>query len=198
MDVAHVVAPSVLAVLADRFQEREDLDVAHGAADLGDDHIDVFGCHGVDATLDFVGDVRDDLHGLAEVVATPLGGQNGLVDGTSGGVGTSRQILVDESFVVPEIEVGFASIVGDEHLTVLVRVHRAGVDVDVRVQFLEGDPQTPHFQQTTQGTGRQTLAQGAGNTTCHENVFRHLVNPPSGAVEMASRIGAVPQRHDGS
>ena len=33
-----------------------------------------------DAALDLVGDVRDDLHRLAEVVAAPLGGEHGLVD----------------------------------------------------------------------------------------------------------------------
>ena len=45
-------------------------DVAGGAADLGDDHVGL-GLLGdlVDAVLDFVGDVRNDLHGFAEVIA---------------------------------------------------------------------------------------------------------------------------------
>ena len=43
VDVADVVAPGLLAELADRLEEREDLDVADGAADLGDHDVDVVG-----------------------------------------------------------------------------------------------------------------------------------------------------------
>ena len=42
MDVEDVVAADVLAELPDRLEEREDLDVADGAADLGDHDVDVF------------------------------------------------------------------------------------------------------------------------------------------------------------
>ena len=41
MDVADVVAADVQAELADRLEEREDLDVADRAADLGDHDVDV-------------------------------------------------------------------------------------------------------------------------------------------------------------
>ncbi len=50
---------------------------------------------------------------------------------------------VDEALVVAEVEVGLALVVGDEHLAVLEGVHRAGVDVDVRVELLHRDPQAP-------------------------------------------------------
>ena len=77
MDVAHVVAPGLLAELADRLEEGQDLDVADGAADLGDHDVDLVGGETGDAPLDLVGDVGDDLHGLAEVVAAALGGEHG-------------------------------------------------------------------------------------------------------------------------
>ena len=68
--VEHVVAADVLAELPDRLEERQDLDVADGAADLGDHDVDVVvGGEREDAVLDLVGDVRDHLHGLAEVRA---------------------------------------------------------------------------------------------------------------------------------
>ena len=86
MDVADVVAPGVLAKLPDGFEEREDLDVTDGAADLGDDHVDVVGDEAADAPLDLVGDVRDDLHRAAEVVTASLGGEHRLVDGSGRGV----------------------------------------------------------------------------------------------------------------
>ena len=63
VDVADVVAADVLAELPDGLEERQDLDVADGAADLGDHHVDVVGGEAADAPLDLVGDVGDDLHG---------------------------------------------------------------------------------------------------------------------------------------
>ena len=76
MDVADVLAALVLAHLADRLEERQRLDVADRAADLGDDDVGL-GLLGeaVDAVLDLVGDVRDDLHGAAEEVAAALLGR---------------------------------------------------------------------------------------------------------------------------
>ena len=154
MDVADVVAAGLLAELADRLEEREDLDVADRAADLGDHDVDVVGRDAADAALDLVGDVRDHLHGLAEVVAAPLGGEHRLVDRAGRGVRVARQVLVDEALVVAEVEVGLAAVVGDEHLAVLERVHRARVDVDVRVELLQRDPQPAQLQQAAERAAR--------------------------------------------
>ena len=69
VDVQAVLLADVEGELADRFQERQALDVADGAADLGDDHVDVVGGQLADGRLDLVGDVRDDLDRPAQVVA---------------------------------------------------------------------------------------------------------------------------------
>ena len=112
-----------------------------------------------DSALDLVGDVRDHLDRLAEVVAAAFGGEHRLVDRTGGGVRRPRQVLVDEALVVTEVEVGLASVVGDEHLTVLVRVHRARIDVDVRVELLHHDPQSTQFEQPAERARGETLAE---------------------------------------
>ena len=44
----------------------------------------------------------------------------------------ARQVLVDEALVVAEVEVGLGTVLGDEHLAVLERAHRARIDVEVR------------------------------------------------------------------
>ncbi len=173
MHVADVVPPRLLAVLPDGLEEGEDLDVADRAADLGDDDVDVLGGDATDAPLDLVGDVGDDLDGAAEVVTAALGGQHGLVDRAGRGVGAAGEVLVDEALVVAEVEVGLAAVVGDEHLAVLEGVHRAGVDVDVRVELLDGDPEPPELQQPTQRRRRDPLAEGADDATGHEDVLRH-------------------------
>ncbi len=66
-----LVAAELDAHLADRLEERQRLDVADRAADL--DHADVGIARAeLDAALDLVGDVRDDLHRGAEIVAAAL------------------------------------------------------------------------------------------------------------------------------
>ncbi len=173
MHVGDVVASGVLAELTDRLEEREDLDVADGAADLGDHDVDVVGGETPNAPLDLVGDVRDHLHRATEVVAAAFGREHRLVDRAGRGVRVARERLVDEALVVPEVEVGLAAVVGDEHLAVLEGVHRAGVDVDVRVELLHRDPQPSGLEEAPERGGGETLAEGAGHASGHEDVLRH-------------------------
>ena len=67
-----VFATHVVADLTRGLEERERLDVADSATDLGDHHVDVGTAHRPDPVLDLVGDVRDHLHGVAEIVTTAL------------------------------------------------------------------------------------------------------------------------------
>ena len=77
-DKAHVHEHDVLgtklvAKLAHRLDERLSLDVAYGAADLGDDDMRArLRRRAQHALLDRVGDVRDNLHRAAEEIAAPL------------------------------------------------------------------------------------------------------------------------------
>ena len=64
---------------------------------------------------------------------------DGLVDLAGGDSWRLRQLFVDEALVVAEVEVGLGAVGGDEDLAVLIRRHRARVDVEVRVELLEGD-----------------------------------------------------------
>ena len=97
-----------------------DFDVAGGAADLGDDDVGVgLLADRVDERLDLVGDVGDDLHGLAEVFAGALLVQHVPVDLAGGEVGELVEVLVDEALVVAEVEVGLRAVLGDEDLAVL-------------------------------------------------------------------------------
>ncbi len=149
-----VVAAHLVAHLADGLEERQRLDVADRAADLGDDHVDVGTGHAPDARLDLVGDVRDDLDGVAEVLAAPLLGDDRRVHLAGRDVGRAVQVGVEEALVVADVEVGLGAVVGDEHLAVLERVHRPGIDVQVGVELLHGHPQAAGLQQVARGTRR--------------------------------------------
>ena len=64
-----------------------------------------------DARLDLVGDVRDDLDGLAEVVAAAFLLDDRLVDLAGGEVAVAGERGVGEAFVVAEVEIGLGAVV---------------------------------------------------------------------------------------
>ena len=166
------VAADLLAHLPGRLEERQRLDVADGAADLGDDDVDVVGRQRPDAGDDLVGDVRDDLDGVAEVLAAALLGDDRAVDLPGRDVGAAVQVLVEEALVVADVEVGLGPVVGDEDLAVLERVHRPGVDVEVRVELLHRDPQPARLEQAAETRRGESLAQRGRDATGDEQVAR--------------------------
>ena len=78
---------------------------------------------------------------------------------------------VGEALVVAQVEVRLGAVVGDVDLAVLVRAHRAGIDVDVGVELLEGDLVAVPFEQAADRGGRQALAEGRDHAAGHEDVF---------------------------
>ncbi len=136
--VQHVVAPELDPELADGLEERQRLDVAHGAADL--DHADVGVARAQPyAVLDLVGYVRDHLHRGAQVVAAPFLGDHSLVDPAGREIAVAAGGRAHEPLVVPEIQVRLGAVVRDEHLAMLERAHGSRIDVDVRVELDERD-----------------------------------------------------------
>ena len=150
-DVGEVEAEAVVfefpAELTDGLKEGERLDVAHDAADFGDDEVEIAGlAEGHDVALDLVGDVGDDLYGLAEIVAAALFLDDALVDASGGHIVGACGLDVGEPFVVSEVEVGLMAVDGDVALAVFVGVEGTGVDVDVGVELLDSNPEPACFE----------------------------------------------------
>ena len=123
-----------------------------------DDDVDVVR-DGPDAVLDFVGDVRDDLDGAPEVVAAALLLDDREIDLAGRPVVLPGRGLVGETLVVAEVQIRLGAVVGDVDLAVLVRAHRAGVDVDIRVELLERDFVAVAFEQRANRGRGQALAE---------------------------------------
>ncbi len=170
----HAAAPShVDGELPDRLEERQRLDVAHRAADLGDHEVDVAGLrHQLDPVLDLVGDVRDHLDGRAEVVAATLAPDHGVVDPARGDVGGAARVRAREPLVVAQVEVGLSAVLGHEHLAVLVGRHRPRVDVDVGVELLQLDVQPAGHQQSPDRSGGDALAKRRDDPAGYEDETR--------------------------
>ncbi len=179
VDEQAILLAHVERELPDRLQKRQAFDVADRAADLGDHHVHVVVGQATDSGLDLVGDVGDHLHGVPLVVL-PLALllDDGEVDLARRVVAVFRQRSVGEPLVVAEVEVALRPVVEDVDLAVLIRAHRPRVDVDVRVELLEPDPQPSMFQEHPNRCARQSFAQGADHAARHEDMLGHSRSVP--------------------
>ena len=175
MDEEHIVAADVVTDLAGRLEEGLGFDVADGAADLGDDDIGpvLLGTFGLGAhpRLDLVGDVRDDLDGVAEVGPATLLGDDRGVDLTGRDIGRAVEIIVEEALVVADVEIGLRAVLGDEDLTVLEGIHRARIHIEVGIELLHGHCEPTLSEQVPEARGRQSLAQRRGDASRDEDVL---------------------------
>src|SRR5690606_4122869 len=135
-------------------------------ADLDHGHVAAGGGL-VDAALDLVGDVRDHLHGRAEVVAATLLADDFLVDPAGGDRIAAAQPGAHEALVVTQVQVGLGPVIGDVDLAVLERAHGARVHVDIGVQLHHRDLQATGLEDGRKRSGGDALAKrghhAAGN-----------------------------------
>ena len=172
-----VLPPQVGAHLAGGLEEGLRLDVPHRAADLGDDDIGRRAV-GIRSGLrphdpfDLVGDVRDDLNRVSEILAAALLGDHGGVDLPGGGIGGTGEIDVQKALVVTDVQIGLRAVLSNEDLTVLKGIHRAGVDVDVRIQLLHHDAEPASPQKTAQAGCCEPLPKRGDDAPGDEDVPR--------------------------
>ena len=94
---------------------------------------------------------------------------------TGGEIVQARERRVREPFVVAEVEVGLRAVVGHVHLAVLEGTHRAGVDVQVRIELCERHFEPAILQQRAERCRRQPFTERTDYAACDENVF-HVFN----------------------
>mmetsp|Transcript_3707 Transcript_3707/g.10450 ORF Transcript_3707/g.10450 Transcript_3707/m.10450 type:complete len:220 (+) Transcript_3707:1477-2136(+) len=146
MHEKHVLGADAELELPQRLDKRHALNVAHGSSELDDTHVwdavltvDRGVGHARDPLLDGVRDVGDNLHRLAQVIAAPFALDHVLVDLSRRDVVVLGKRDVQEPFVVAKVKVCLAAVIQHKHLAVLERRHRAGVHVEVWVDFDAGD-----------------------------------------------------------
>ena len=70
-----------------------------------------------------------------------------------------------------DVQVRLGAVIGDEDLTVLERVHRPGIHVEVGVKLLHRHPQTAGAEQMSEAGCREALAERRGDASGYEDVF---------------------------
>ena len=137
MNVAAVFLADLVFHLPDGFHKGKRLNVADRSAYFRYDYVGACFVGGKQhAAQNFFGDVGDYLDGSAVKASLALFVEDAKVNAACGGVGALAKSRVGEALVVAQVQVGFRSVVGDENLAVLDRIHRARVDVQVGVEFL--------------------------------------------------------------
>ena len=145
---AYGVAAHLPSQLAHALEERQALDVAYCSADFGYYEVVVAGvAEKLHVALDLVGDVGYDLDSLAEIVAAALVVDDILVDPACRDIVGARCADIGEPLVVAEVEVSLLTVDGDVAFAVFVGVESARVDVDIRVELLDGDAVAASLQQ---------------------------------------------------
>ena len=139
MDQNRIVMADFMLELTNGLQERLALDITYGTADLDDGDTGlIIRKIAVETALDLIGDMRDDLYRTSAVITTTLFLQYGPVYFTGGDIGILIQVLIDETLIMSQIQIGLCTIFCDEYLAMLDRVHGAGINIDIRIEFLHG------------------------------------------------------------
>src|SRR4051794_36855203 len=98
--------------LANCLQKRQSLDVPGSPANFSNNHIGLrlFGKL-MDAILDFVGDMGNDLDSFSKVITAAFLVQNRLVNLAAGQIIGAGKFYIGEPLVMAKVEVGFRAII---------------------------------------------------------------------------------------
>ena len=141
----HRITPQLPAQLSDGLHERCTLDVADGASHFGDDEIIIaFPEH---PPLDLISDMRHHLNGLSQIVTMPLAVDDRLVDAACRDAVVTGGTDAGKPLVMSQVEIRFKAVLRHVALAVLIGIQRTRVDIDVGVEFLDGDLVTTCLQQ---------------------------------------------------
>ncbi len=158
--------------LARGLEEGQALDVPDGPAYLTDNNI-VTGFDGLERGLDHVGDMGDDLDGLAQVLALALFAYDGFIDLAGRPVVNPRRFRRCEPLVVAEVEIGLGAVVGDVDLPMLERAHRPRIDVEIGIEFLDGDAIAVALEEPADGGRRDAFAQAGNDAAGDKDILAH-------------------------
>ncbi len=176
MHKQRVLTANIYRQLANGFEERQGFDITYGTADFNQHHVMTFAT-GNDALFDSVSDVRDNLNGCAQIVATALFTQNVRVDAASGEVVATRHFGANETLVVAKIQVGFSAVFSNEHFPVLDWTHGTRIDVDIRIQLHHGHIEATGFKNGCEGGCGNAFTQRGYDPAGHKNIVRCHAEP---------------------
>ena len=158
--------------LTNRFQKRLAFDIADCTADFYNRNgIFLRGLLPVKFRFDFVCNMRNDLYGTAAVISMTFLVQNRPVNFTRCNVGILIQAFIDKPFVMSQIQVCLRAIICYKYLSVLDRIHRTGIHIDIGIQLLHGHMISSRFEQPSQRSCGNSFSKTGHNAAGHKYIF---------------------------
>src|SRR5690625_2562190 len=172
-----LIARLLLRELADRLEKGQPLDISNRAADLAKHEIHLIRADAEEG-LYLIGDVRDHLDGLAEIITTAFALEHRLVDAARrNGIAPARRNS-GKALVMAEIQIRFGPVIGDEDLAMFERRHGARIDIQIGVELSEAHRIATRLQQRAKRGGGQPLAKARYDTARDEDITRHVRGSP--------------------
>ena len=196
MNIDRMAARQIIAELADRLKKRQALNVAYRAAN--------FDQHKIDPVIafqhkffDVICNVRNDLHGRAQIIAAPLSGYNILIDTSRGNIILPVGGAPCKALVMAKIKISLRPVISNENFAMLRRAHRARIYIEVGIKFTQAYCITASLKQGAKSCRRKPLAQRGHHAAGDENIASHGIWELSGFNRFGERIFAPRQLYTG-
>ena len=174
MDEEAVLTPHLKRYLSYSFEERLGFNVTYSAADLSDDHVSIgFLADTVYEILYFICYMGYDLNGRAEILAAALFVEHVPVYFTGGEIRVFVKILVDETLVVAEVEIGLRAVFRDINFAVLIGTHGTRINVDIGVELLRRNLESARFEYSSERRRSYPLSEAGDDASGHKDVLCH-------------------------
>jgi len=120
---AKAAAAQLPTKLSDAFDKRKRFNVTDSATNFRDDEVEfILGGQWAHVALDFVGDVRNDLNGLAQVITMTLFLDDILINAAGGDVVGFGRGNVQKTLIMTQVQVGFVAVAAYVAFTVFVGI----------------------------------------------------------------------------
>ena len=158
--------------LTDRLHERLGLHISHCATHFRDNYIELSGlAEEQHPALDLVCDMRYNLYCLPKIGSFPLLVDDRPVDLSGRHIVGLGHMHAQKPLIMTEIQIGLGTVVRHVALSVLVRIQSSRIDVDVGIEFLDGDPKSSGLKKFGQRCGNDTFSQRGSHTASNENIL---------------------------
>ena len=94
--------------------------------------------------------MRNDLHGRAQIVATPFLCDDIAIDAPRCHIVRLPRRNARKAFIMAKIEVGFRSVVSHIDFAMLIGRHRARIDIEIGIKFTNADFVATRLQKSRQ------------------------------------------------
>ena len=117
------------------------------------------------------------LHGFAFVITGSFLSDDIRIDAPARNRRVLGQFLIDEALIVTQIQIRFATVAGNKHLTVLVGAHCTRIHIEIRIKLLHKYRIAVILEQSTHAACADAFADTGNDATGNKNKFCHAPPP---------------------